>query len=123
MMDYVITKYVTDNTPFTMNARVDLKPHFLYYGNTQLTDKKCIKTVYVCTENGTLANTGRQKVYCQGPVEVGDYLTTSEMFGVATKIVNRDFAFAKVIAAKDGYKTLLGKKYHGKVGLVDVVFL
>ena len=114
MMDYVITKYVTDDTPFTMNARVDLKPRFLYYGNTQLTDKKCIKNVYVCTENGTLANTGRHTIYCYGTVKEGDYLTTSELYGTAMSIINKDFAFA--IAVSD-------KKSSGRVGLVDVVFL
>ena len=40
--EYRIT-VLTDNTPFKMDAKVKLRPHFLYYGNTQLTDKKCIK--------------------------------------------------------------------------------
>lgn len=111
--EYRIT-VLTDNTPFKMDAKVKLKPHFLYYGNTQLTDKKCIKNVYVCQEDGTLTNTGRHTIYCMGPVEEGQYLSTCELYGTATTIINKDFAFAKAVS---------NKKSKGKVGLVDVVFL
>lgn len=111
--EYVV-KYIADITPFTMDAKVKLRKHFLYYGNTQLTDKKCIKNVYVCNENGTLSNTGRHKIYCHGPVKEGDYLSTSEMYGTAVSIINKDFAFAIAVSDKSG---------NGKVGLVDAVFL
>lgn len=111
------TVYLTDDTPLTRSTPEDgskLKERFLYYGDCQLTDKKCIKNVYVC-ENGKLTDSGRHTIYClNDDISEGDYLTTSTMYGVATKIINKDFAFAKATSEK---------LTTGKVVLINVVFL
>lgn len=108
----IITKVLMDETPFTFDGQKKLKEGFLYYGDTKLTDKKCIKNVYVC-QNGTLVNSGRVRIYCYGEIKEGDYLTTSELYGTAVSIINKDFAFARATS------TLAGRK----VGLVDAVIL
>lgn len=108
----IITKILMDETPFTFDKQIKLKEGFLYYGNTKLTDRKCIQHVYAA-QNGALVNSGRVKIYCYGEIKEGDYLTTSELYGTAVSIINRDFAFARATSA------LAGRK----VGLVDAVIL
>lgn len=114
MEEEVKTIILRDDTPFTINNSVRMREHCLYYGDSKLTDKSAIKNVHVY-ENGEIYNTGRHTIYCLGEIKQGEYLTTCKMYGVATKIINKDFAFAQAISDKEDTKR--------RVGLVDVVFL
>lgn len=67
----------------------------LYYGKSKLTDKHYIKHVYTAS-NGHFTNTGTHLVYVVGEVKIGDYLTTSPVYGAAIKCNNKELAFAQV---------------------------
>lgn len=68
----------------------------LYYKHAELTDKHYIKNVYVWGD-GDFVNTGTHFMYVVGEVKVGDYLTTSPIYGAAIKCINKDLAFAQVV--------------------------
>ena len=70
----------------------------LYYDNARLTDKHYIKNVYVWDRSTSeFTNKGTHFMYVVGEVEIGDYLTTSPVYGAAIKCENKELAFAQVV--------------------------
>lgn len=105
-----------DMTPLNITIPNKFMNHMLYYGDGKLTDKFFIKNV---VSSPSFKKEG--PVYCIGNVKEGDYLTTSEMYGVAVRSESEDVAFAKVIHINDMYEN--DKNEFMKVRLVDVEFL
>lgn len=103
-----------DETPFELDNGVTLRNAHAYYGKTQLTDKSGLQNVRIADGN-ILHETGRHKLYVTGDVENGDYLTTCKLYGTATKIINKDFAFARAVSSR--------KFPNRKVEIIDVVLL
>ena len=71
--------------------------NMLYYGTGKLTDTYYCKNVRLY-KNGKFVNKGQHTMYVLAPeVQVGDYLTTCPVKGVAMKTNDLTAAFAKVI--------------------------
>lgn len=105
-----------DMTPLNINIPDKFMNHLLYYGDGKLTDKFYIKNVVT---SPTFKKEG--PVYCIGEINIGDYICTSEMYGVAMKAMKEDVAFAKVTNIYDIYEN--DKNEYMNVRLVDVNFL
>lgn len=105
-----------DNTPLNIVIPDKFMNHLLYYDTGKLTDKFFIKNVVTAP---TFKKEG--PVYCIGEINVGDYICTSEMYGVAIKTTLKDVAFAKVLKIYDTYEN--DKNDFMRVRLVDVEFL
>lgn len=104
-----------DMTPLNITKPDKFMNHLLYYGNGKLTDKFYIKNV-VTSPSFKKEN----PIYCIGEINIGDYLCTSEMYGVAMKAMKEDVAFGKVIKIRNIYEN--DKNEFMNVRLVDVEF-
>lgn len=81
------------------NVFVHPVPGLLYYKNADLTDHYYIQNVYVWGD-GDFVNYGEHFMYVVGEVKVGDYLTTSAIYGAAIVTENKDLAFAQVTESR-----------------------
>lgn len=105
-----------DTTPLNIKIPNKFMNHLLYYADGKLTDKFYIKNVVT---SPTFKKEG--PVYCIGEINVGDYICTSEMYGVAMKAMKEEVAFAKVTNIYNIYEN--DKNEYMNVRLVDVKFL
>lgn len=80
-----------DVTPLNIIKPEKFMNKLLYYDDGKLTDKFFIKHVVVSPLFEKQGN-----VYCMGNINVGDYVTTCNIYGVAMKAPCEEVAFGKV---------------------------
>lgn len=85
-----------DETPLSLSIPKKHMDGLLYYGSGILTDKFFIKNVVV---SPSFKKEG--DIYCLGDIEIGDYVTTCNIYGVARKAPCEDVAFGKVVNIKN----------------------
>lgn len=109
--------YGVDNTPLNIIKPKKFMNHLLYYADGKLTDKFFIKNVVT---SPTFEK--NNPLYCIGNINVGDYVSTSEIYGVAMKSENEETAFGKVISIEsDLYNN--DKNNNMDIKLINVEFL
>lgn len=106
-----------DNTPLNIIKPDKFMNHLLYYGEGKLTDKFYIKNV-VTSPTFTKEN----PVYCIGDINVNDYVSTCEMYGICMKTNNEEKAFGKVISIVSNEEKN-DKNNHMNIRLINVKFL
>ena len=80
-----------DVTPLNIIKPQTYMNNLLYYGDGKLTDKFFIKHIVV---SPTFEKQGN--IYCMGNINIGDYVTTCNIYGVAMKAPCEEVAFGKV---------------------------
>jgi len=105
-----------DVTPLNITKPSKYMDGLLYYGDGSLTDKFFIKHVVVSPSFEKKGN-----IYCFGDIEVGDYLTTCDIYGVAMKAPCVEVAFGKVISIKNVIQEFEIMENHN-IRIVDVEF-